>query len=140
MAQSLSVDKSGARDGAKPRHRKPMFDSGWGRTTLQLAAVIAFFAIWEGAARAGWVSNFLVGSPVKIYEALVRSAQSGELFVDTRYQLRQRPRSVEHLLCEELFQRVGVVRELSRQALEERHRERVDVRADVDGLSACLLG
>jgi len=87
MAQSLSVDKSGARDGAKPRHRKPMFDSGWGRTTLQLAAVIAFFAIWEGAARAGWVSNFLVGSPVKIYEALVRSAQSGELFVDTGYTL-----------------------------------------------------
>ena len=93
MTQSLSIDKSSpSRQGKTPRPRLPL-DSGWGRSMLQLAAVIAFFAIWEGASRAGWVSNFLVGSPAKICDALVRSAQSGQLFVDTGYTL------FEAILC-----------------------------------------
>lgn len=88
MNHSIPVDKPAA--AAKPRRVPrswPKLDSGWGRTLLQCCAVIAFFALWEGAARLGWVSNFLVGSPAKIYQSLIRSATSGELFVDTGYTL-----------------------------------------------------
>lgn len=37
------------------------------------------------AARLCWVSNFLVGSPTKVFNALARSAGSGDLFVDIGY-------------------------------------------------------
>src|SRR5260370_13426528 len=83
MTQSVSI----AQPAQKAQVKKWALDSGWGRSLLQLAAVVAFFAIWEGAARLGWVSNFLVGSPAKIFDALVRSVQSGQLFVDTGYTL-----------------------------------------------------
>ncbi len=87
MTQSVSIDKSApAQRAAKVRSRFTL-DSGWGRSLLQVAAVVAFFAIWEGAARAGWVSNFLIGSPSKIFAALVRDAQSHQLFIDTGYTL-----------------------------------------------------
>jgi len=61
MTQSVSI----AQPAQKAQAKKWALDSGWGRSLLQLAAVVAFFAIWEGAARLGWVSNFLVGSPAK---------------------------------------------------------------------------
>src|ERR1700738_3857988 len=87
MTQSASVGRSAAAPQAKAARAPLVLDSGWGRSLLQLAAVVAFFAIWEGAARLGWVSNFLVGSPAKIFDALVRDAHSGQLFVDTGYTL-----------------------------------------------------
>jgi NitT/TauT family transport system permease protein len=83
MTQSVSV----AQPAQKAQAKKWALDSGWGRSLLQLAAVVAFFAIWEGAARLGWVSNFLVGSPAKILDALLRDLHSGQLFVDTGYTL-----------------------------------------------------
>src|ERR1700694_5651173 len=83
MTQSVSI----AQPAQKAQAKKWALDSGWGRSLLQLAAVVAFFAIWEGAARLGWVSNFLVGSPAKILDALVRDAHSGQLFTDTGYTL-----------------------------------------------------
>ena len=87
MTQSVSVNKSTVPDARRSPRVVPNLDTGWGRTILQFFAVVAFFGIWEGAARMGWVSNFLVGSPTKIYDALVRSALSGDLFVDTGYTL-----------------------------------------------------
>ena len=78
MNRSASINNAKV---SAPRSRTrsgPVLNTCWGRTVLQLVAVIAFFAIWEGAARLGWVSNFLVGSPTKIYDALARSAGSGE--------------------------------------------------------------
>ncbi|MEZ2308280.1 ABC transporter permease [Paraburkholderia sp. RCC_158] len=88
MTQSVSIDKSAAaRRAPRARARRLVLDSGWGRSLLQLAAVVAFFAIWEGAARVGWVSNFLVGSPAKIFDALLRDIRSYQLFVDTGYTL-----------------------------------------------------
>jgi NitT/TauT family transport system permease protein len=85
MTQSLSVAK--AHTPAPARTRRLVLDSGLGRSLLQIAAVVVFFALWEGAARLGWVSNFLVGSPGKILDALVRDIASGQLFVDTGYTL-----------------------------------------------------
>jgi len=87
MTQSVSVSKSTVPDARRSPRVLPNLDTGWGRTILQFFAVVAFFGIWEGAARMGWVSNFLVGSPAKIYDALVQSAVSGQLFVDTGYTL-----------------------------------------------------
>jgi NitT/TauT family transport system permease protein len=88
MTQSVSIDKSAtARRAPRARARRLVLDSGWGRSLLQLAAVVAFFAIWEGAARLGLVSNFLVGSPAKIFDALLRDIRSYQLFIDTGYTL-----------------------------------------------------
>ncbi|AME28108.1 MULTISPECIES: ABC transporter permease [Burkholderiaceae] len=52
---------------------------------LQILAVAVFFALWQAAVQLGWVSVFLVGSPVSIYHAFERSISSGDLFVDTGY-------------------------------------------------------
>jgi NitT/TauT family transport system permease protein len=87
MTQSASVDRSAPAHPARESRRLPVLNSGLGRTLLQLVVVIAFFAVWEGAARLGWVSNFLVGSPAKIFSALMRTAESGDLWVDTGYTL-----------------------------------------------------
>ncbi len=85
MTQSMSAQKPAS--SAAPQRPPLRLNSSWGRTLLQIAAVAVFFALWEGAARMGWVSNFLVGSPAKILEALVRDTRSGQLFVDTGYTL-----------------------------------------------------
>jgi NitT/TauT family transport system permease protein len=67
--------------------RRFTLDSGGARILLQIAAVVVFFGLWQGAAELGWVSNFLVGSPANIFKALVRTIESAELFVDTGYTL-----------------------------------------------------
>jgi NitT/TauT family transport system permease protein len=87
MTNSVSIDQSATSKPPRASGARLNLDTGWGRTMLQVVAVVAFFAIWEGAARLGWVSNFLVGSPSKIYDALAQSAASGALFVDTGYTL-----------------------------------------------------
>src|SRR5258708_13208868 len=81
MTQSVSI----AQPAQKAQVKKWALDSGWGRSLLQLAAVVAFFAIWEGAAPLGWVSNFLVGPPAKIFHALLPDPHSGQLLTDTGY-------------------------------------------------------
>ena len=78
------VDKAG---GSARAPRRLVLDSGAGRTALQISAVVAFFALWQGASELGWVSNFLVGSPANIFNALLRTVESGDLFLDTGYTL-----------------------------------------------------
>ena len=53
----------------KPRRsrRRAGFDTTLGRALLQVAAVVAFFALWEIGVRVGWISAFLVGSPAGIF-------------------------------------------------------------------------
>ena len=63
------------------------FDTTVGRALLQALAVAAFFAAWEAGVRLGWISNFLVGSPVGIFNLTLRMIASGELLVDTSYTL-----------------------------------------------------
>lgn len=67
--------------------RLAAFDTTIGRALVQVAAVAAFFAAWELGVRLGWVSNFLVGSPVGIFNLAIRLIASGELLVDTSYTL-----------------------------------------------------
>jgi NitT/TauT family transport system permease protein len=73
----------------KTRHarRRATFDTTLGRATLQAAAVIAFFALWEIGVRAGWISAFLVGSPFGIFALGLKMIASGELLSDTWYTL-----------------------------------------------------
>jgi NitT/TauT family transport system permease protein len=69
------------------RIKGSLIDNALGRTVIQALAVVLFFGVWELAVRAGLVSSFMVGSPLAIFHALVRSAQSGMLLIDTGYTL-----------------------------------------------------
>lgn len=64
-----------------------MFDSAFGRSLLQALAVAAFFALWEIGVRMGWVSAFLVGSPLGIFTIGWKMTASGELPVDAWFTL-----------------------------------------------------
>ena len=70
---------------ARRAHRRAMFDTTFGRAMLQMAAVVAFFALWEIGVRAGWISAFLVGSPSGIFAFAFKMIASGELLSDTWY-------------------------------------------------------
>ena len=72
---------------ARRARRHAGFDTPFGRAALQAAAVIAFFALWEIGVRAGWISAFLVGSPVGIFTLAFKMIASGELLSDTWYTL-----------------------------------------------------
>jgi NitT/TauT family transport system permease protein len=68
---------------ARRARRRATFDTSLGRALLQVAAVVAVFALWEIGVRAGWVSAFLVGSPSGIFSLAARMILSGELLSDT---------------------------------------------------------
>jgi NitT/TauT family transport system permease protein len=72
---------------ARAPRRRATFDTALGRSTLQALAVIVFFAAWEAGVRMGWVSAFLVGSPVGIFADAFRMIASGELLSDTWFTL-----------------------------------------------------
>jgi NitT/TauT family transport system permease protein len=63
--------------------RRAGFDTPLGRAFLQVAAVVAFFVLWELGVRAGWISAFLVGSPAGILNFGYKAIASGELLGDT---------------------------------------------------------
>jgi NitT/TauT family transport system permease protein len=67
--------------------RRANFDTTLGRAALQIAAVVAFFALWEIGVRVGWISAFLVGSPAGIFGLAYKLTLSGELLSDTWYTL-----------------------------------------------------
>ena len=46
----------------------------------QVLILLAFFGIWEMAARLGWVEAFIFSSPTRMYAMLVNMVQSGEIF------------------------------------------------------------
>jgi NitT/TauT family transport system permease protein len=73
----------------KPRgaRRRVNFDTPLGRVVLQVAAVVAFFALWEIGVRAGYISAFLVGSPFGIFTIGYKMLVSGDLLSDTWYTL-----------------------------------------------------
>ena len=72
---------------ARRQPKQSVIDTPAGRSIVQALAVAAFLLLWELGARAGLVSPFLVGSPMQIFNALLKSAQSGALFIDTGYTL-----------------------------------------------------
>jgi NitT/TauT family transport system permease protein len=67
--------------------RRASFDTTLGRAVLQVASVVAFFALWEIGVRLGWISAFLVGSPAGIFGLAYKMILSGELLSDTWYTL-----------------------------------------------------
>ena len=67
--------------------RRMRFDTVIGRSLLQALAVIGFFAAWEIGVRMGWVSAFLVGSPLGIFTIGWKMIVSGELLSDTWFTL-----------------------------------------------------
>ena len=70
------------------RARKRMtFDTAIGRAVLQALAVIGFFALWEIGVRLGWISAFLVGSPLGIFTIGWKMILSGDLLSDTWFTL-----------------------------------------------------
>jgi NitT/TauT family transport system permease protein len=72
---------------ARRAPRRAAFDTALGRAALQAVAVVAFFALWELGVRAGWISAFLVGSPLGIFSLAFKMIMSGELLSDTWYTL-----------------------------------------------------
>ncbi len=76
--------RSGKTRGAR---RHATFDTPLGRALLQAFAVIGFFALWELGVRAGWISAFLVGSPLGVFSIAGQMILNGELLSDTWYTL-----------------------------------------------------
>jgi NitT/TauT family transport system permease protein len=72
---------------ARPARPRINFNTTLGRATLQAAAVLGFFAAWEIGVRAGWISAFLVGSPLGIFTLAFKMLASGQLLSDTWYTL-----------------------------------------------------
>lgn len=62
-------------------------DTGIGRVLLQAVSIAIFFGLWEYAAWMGWISEFLVGRPSGIWDALVTRVLNGSIFVDSAYTL-----------------------------------------------------
>jgi NitT/TauT family transport system permease protein len=80
------IARAQQRKGRRAR-RRAVFDTALGRATLQTAAVIGFFALWEIGVRFGFISAFLVGSPSGIFALAFKMIGSGELLSDTWYTL-----------------------------------------------------
>jgi NitT/TauT family transport system permease protein len=72
---------------ARRARRRASFDTALGRAALQAAAVIGFFTLWEIGVRMGWISAFLVGSPLGVFSVAFKMIASGELVSDTWYTL-----------------------------------------------------
>lgn len=72
---------------ARPARRRIAFNTPLGRAALQALAVIGFFALWEIGVRAGWISAFLVGSPLGIFTIGLKMILSGDLLSDTWFTL-----------------------------------------------------
>jgi NitT/TauT family transport system permease protein len=83
MPEAAALRKRKARHG----RRRLTFDTTLGRAMLQVAAVVAFFALWEIGVRMGWISAFLVGSPAGIFSLGYKMILSGDLLSDTWYTL-----------------------------------------------------
>ncbi|MCL2169916.1 MAG: ABC transporter permease [Defluviitaleaceae bacterium] len=49
-------------------------------TLTQILILISFFALWEMAARLGWVEAFIFSSPTRMWAMLVNMVESGEIF------------------------------------------------------------
>jgi NitT/TauT family transport system permease protein len=79
--------RSAAADKAHAKRRRASFDTPLIRALLQALAVISFFALWEIGVRMGWISAFLVGSPVGILAVALKMTASGELLSDTWFTL-----------------------------------------------------
>ncbi len=52
---------------------------------VRLALLAGFFALWEVAARLGWINAFVISQPSKAYETAAKLAHSGELFTHLWY-------------------------------------------------------
>jgi len=74
---------SGADEGPSPLFaayiRRLRFERRMVRVA-QLAAIVAFFALWEIAPRAHWVNPLLTSYPSAIWPVLVEMAEKGDLF------------------------------------------------------------
>ncbi|MDF3133552.1 ABC transporter permease [Pseudomonas extremaustralis] len=57
------------------------------RSSIQLIAVLVFFGVWQLGVSLGWISAFMVGSPVDIAHVMVKGVISGDLLTDTGYTL-----------------------------------------------------
>lgn len=70
----------------RPQKKKPVFRRNEAalRLAVQIATVIALLAVWQYAVESKWVSAFLVGSPLGIFESLRNALASGSLWADTR--------------------------------------------------------
>jgi NitT/TauT family transport system permease protein len=71
----------------KSRRRTMTWDTPRLRSLIQFAAVVAFFTLWQIGVQAGFVSSFLVGSPLKIGAQLILHIRDGSLLLDTGYTL-----------------------------------------------------
>ncbi|MHC8285725.1 ABC transporter permease [Pseudomonas sp. XS1P51] len=57
------------------------------RSFIQLIAVLVFFSVWQLGVSLGWISAFMVGSPVDIAHVMAKGVMSGDLLTDTGYTL-----------------------------------------------------
>ena len=87
MTLTIPGARAAAANKARARRRRASFDTPLVRALLQALAVISFFALWEIGVRMGWISAFLVGSPVGILAVAAKMIASGELLSDTWFTL-----------------------------------------------------
>lgn len=57
----------------------------WLKRILQVLILVGLFALWEIAARKGWINAFIFSQPSKAWEATMRLAKRGELWTHLAY-------------------------------------------------------
>ena len=87
MTLTIPGARAAAANKARAKRRRASFDTPLVRALLQALAVVSFFALWEIGVRMGWISAFLVGSPVGILAVAMKMIASGELLSDTWFTL-----------------------------------------------------
>ncbi|MNR80581.1 putative aliphatic sulfonates transport permease protein SsuC [compost metagenome] len=83
LTQSAAVGATPARRSKKPTRMR--LDSVAGRLLIQFLMVSAVLGLWQAGVWLGWISSFMVGSPLEIAVVLKNGLLSGKILVDTGY-------------------------------------------------------
>lgn len=90
MAEALGRPlRDAAKVAGSRRKFSPAFRSAIFTATIQIGMVAAVLAVWQWGVHAGLISEFLVGSPVGIFEKLWQALRDGSLWMNTEVTLME---------------------------------------------------
>lgn len=90
MAEALDRPLRGAAKVAASRRKfSPAFRSAIFTATIQIGMVAAVLAVWQWGVHVRLISEFLVGSPVGIFEKLWQALRDGSLWMNTEATLME---------------------------------------------------
>ena len=68
---------------SKPAGKAAAIPESVSRTLIQIGLIVLVLGLWELGVRLGWISAFLIGSPLGIAAYSVKAIADGSLLYDT---------------------------------------------------------